>query len=57
MQPRGGPSTLDSRAHFRILVATSPSVSCLPHGLAKTPSRIDGVFCVNEADTAEVAHV
>ena len=47
MRKSVGVSALDSRAHFRILVASRPSVGCLRLWETKTPSNFDGVFCVN----------
>jgi hypothetical protein len=48
MRESVGASTLDFRSHFRILVSSRPSLSCLLPGYAKTPSNFDGVFWVNQ---------
>jgi hypothetical protein len=42
-----GASDLDFRAHFRILVSSRPSLSCLALLTSETPSSFGGVFCVN----------
>lgn len=47
MRESVGPRLLDARWHFRVLVASRPSVSCLCSRYDKTPSRVDGVFWVN----------
>ena len=43
-----GASDLDFRAHFRILVSSRPSLSCLAPITSGTPSFFGGVFCVNQ---------
>lgn len=55
MRKSVGVSALDSRAHFRILVASRPSVGCLRLWVTKTPSNFDGVFCVNPPEASPLA--